>query len=284
MNVVYRVLTWVAIAAGVSLLAPLLLAIPSLLPEWLPYGVRMLILALMFLGLLVYVGGAETRKDVPVEPRGVSRWQSVLLWAAALLAVYPIGRWIGDACPEWLYCGGVRTAYLLMAPLMAIAAGAALFRPFVRHARGTRIAVVGILAGLLLNLATAAIVGDNLAYQGKRLPWGYVMDEEGRERFFPANATDFTIEGWAGFMNVHVVWSCRVDEAGFRAFARQNGYEFRLITTDAEENALGPTGRFGDAKLAKPFYDHANAYDNGGGLLMRYSVPEQKLCGWFVNR
>lgn len=278
MNVLYRGFTWVAIAPA-PLVAATLLTGGLSGALGLPDDARWPVAVLAFFGLLGALGAWVARKDALVEPSGVSRGQSALLWAAALLVVYPLGRWIGGEWPGSLYCGGVRTAWLLL----AVAAGAVVFRPFARHVHGTRIGVFGIIGGLLLNLV-ASFVGDNFAFHGERLPWGYVMDEEWRERFFPANATDFTIEGWAGFMNFHVVWSCRVDEAGFRAFARQNGYEFRLITTDAEESALGPTGRFGDAKLAKPFYDHANAYDNGGGLFMRYSVPEQKLYGWFANR
>lgn len=283
MNVLYRGFTWVAIAPAALVTATLLTGVLSEVLG-LPQDARWPVAVLAFFGLLGALGAWVARKDALVEPSGVSRQQSVLLWAAALLVVYPIGRWIGGDHPDLLYCGGVRTAYLLMLPLLTIAAGAALFRPFVRHARGTRIGVFGIVGGLLLNLGAVMLVGDNFAYQGERLPWGYVMSEEGQEHFFPASATDFAIEGGEHFMSFHVVWSCRVDEAGFRAFARQNGYEFRLITTDAEESALGPSGRFGDAKLAKPFYDHANAYDNGGGLFMRYSVPEQKLYGWFANR
>lgn len=282
MNVLYRGFTWVAIAPA-PLVAATLLTGGLSGALGLPDDARWPVAVLAFFGLLGALGAWVARKDALVEPSGVSRGQSALLWAAALLAVYPVGRLIGGEWPSLLYCGGVRTAYLLLPPLFAVAAGTAFFRPFARHVHGTRIGVFGILGGLLLNLVAASL-GDNFAFHGERLPWGYVMDEEGRERFFPANATNYAIEGWAGFMNFHVAWSCRVDEAGFRAFARQNGYEFRLITTDAEESALGPTGRFGDAKLAKPFYDHANAYDNGGGLFMRYSVPEQKLYGWFANR
>ena len=281
MNVLYRVFTLVAIALAALVAAALLTGGLS----WaLPEDARWPVAALAFFGLLGALGAWVARKGALAEPWGVSRGQSALLWAAALLAVYPLGRLIGGEWPSLLYCGGVRTAYLLLPPLLAVAAGAALFRPFARHVHGTRIGVFGIVGGLLLNLVAASFVGDNFAFHGEKLPRGYVMNEEGRERFFPANATDYAIEGRAAFMSVHVVWSCRVDEAGFRAFARQNGYEFRLITTEAEESALGPSGRFGDAKLAKPFYDHAHDYDNGGGLFMRYSVPEQKLCGWFANR
>ena len=50
-----------------------------------------------------------------------------------------------------------------------------------------------------------------------------------------------------------------------------------------EDKEVGPLHHFND-DWQNPYYFYNNRHANGGGLTMRYSVPEQKLYGRYSNR
>ena len=72
----------------------------------------------------------------------------------------------------------------------------------------------------------------------------------------------------------------------FEAFCKRNGYRFVLNRTDAAAT-LGrvPSRPWGSGNnWPQPWYYYDARQSNGGGLTMRYLVPEQKLFGVYGNR
>ena len=105
-----------------------------------------------------------------------------------------------------------------------------------------------------------------------------------QERFFPDGAYNFEIEGKSVFLTNYVEWSCNVSEEDFEKFRKKRGYNFVLNRTDVNEDSnVGPL-HYSDYDWQKPYYFYNNRHANGGGLTMRYSVPEKKLYGHYANR
>ena len=76
----------------------------------------------------------------------------------------------------------------------------------------------------------------------------------------------------------------RFDGLDFEAFRQKTGYRFVLNRCDVNEDpSVGPFF-YSDRDWKKPYYFHSNIHPNGGGLVLRYSVPEQKLYGRYSNR
>ena len=73
-------------------------------------------------------------------------------------------------------------------------------------------------------------------------------------------------------------------EKDFEKFRKKHGYNFVLNRTDInEDKEVGPLN-YSDDTWQKPYYFYNNRHANGGGLTMRYSVPEKKLYGRYSNR
>ena len=125
---------------------------------------------------------------------------------------------------------------------------------------------------------------SNYDFTGDKLPIGYEMPSAMQERFFPDGAYNFEIKGQSMMFANSAEWSCNVSEKDFEKFRKKHGYNFVLNRTDInEDKEVGPLN-YSDDTWQKPYYFYNNRHANGGGLTMRYSVPEQKLYGRYSNR
>ena len=278
MDKLYRVFTWMISAFSMLLLAGVLIALLR--------AASNAVLPFVFLGLLICSWILILKRDTLVEPRSASYVQSALVWASVLLELYAVFRWLGYKYGALLYFCGVRSFYLLAPVAVLTAVLLIVFRPFSKHSRGLWLGIAGIISGLFITWFVAGFFQADYAWRGKHLPVGYVMRSAAQRRFFPENAYDFEIEGTSVFLNSDVKWSCKVSGKDFEAFCKRNGYRFVLNRTDmAETVGRVPSRPWGTGKdWPEPWYYYDERYANGGGLTMRYLVPEQKLYGVYGNR
>lgn len=158
------------------------------------------------------------------------------------------------------------------------------FRPFKKHEKGSSFGITGILVGVLLFFISMLYNVSNYDFSGDKLPIGYEMPSAMQERFFPDGAYNFEIKGKSMMFANSAEWSCNVSEKDFEKFRKKHGYNFVLNRTDVnEDKEVGPLCHF-DGDWQKPYYFYNNRHANGGGLTMRYSVPEKKLYGHYCNR
>lgn len=282
MEKIYRIASVLIMAAAMFLLSFLLLPLYVAAARLgiSPWFVQLSI----FGGLLLYAWWFMIWNDAQSEPQKDSRLQSVLVWFGTIAIVYAVFRFFARSSGFFLYCCGVNTDYLIVPLLLVLAAGCIIFRPFKRHKQGLLFGIIGTICGLLLWEAGKQLGDVSYSYQGKHLPLGYTLPEQLQEKFFPPNASDFEIEGKSGFMFMHAKWNCQVSKKDFEAFRQKTGYRFVLNRCDVNEDpSVGPFF-YSDRDWKKPYYFHSNIHPNGGGLVLRYSVPEQKLYGRYSNR
>ena len=208
-----------------------------------------------------------------------------MIWLAVIILAIDLMNGLFRRWPVYLFGLNLLYPAVCLFLLTLIAVPCIMFRPFKRHKLGLLFGIAGIVAGFLLwGLGTLFDDGD-YRYRGERLPIGYPMPVTMRERFFPEGARDFKIEGESGFLYCHVKWSCTVSEKDFELFRRQNGYRVVLNRSDVNEDpAVDLSSEAGSGDWKKPYYFYRNIHPNGGGLTLRYSVPERKLYGRWANR
>ena len=282
MEKIYRIASVLIMAAAMFLLSFLLLPLYVAAARLgiSPWFVQLSI----FGGLLLYAWWFMIWNDAQSEPQKDSRLQSVLVWFGTIAIIYAVFRFFARSSGFFLYFCGVNTDYLIVPLLLVLAAGCIIFRPFKRHKQGLLFGIIGTICGLLLWESGKQLGDVSYSYQGKHLPLGYTLPEQMQKEFFPPNASDFEIEGKSGFMFMHAKWSCRVSEKDFEAFRQKTGYRFVLNRCDVNEDpSVGPFF-YSDRDWKKPYYFHSNIHPNGGGLVLQYSVPEQKLYGHYSNR
>ena len=279
MEIVYRILTWIITGTGWLLLmlifAPFIIGL-SPVGSW-------IILPLIYGGLLFYNWKRKIKKDTLSEPAGFSRKQSALIWIGILLILFSGLKLITFACNASKYVCGIKVDYYF-APILLVAAGMTVFRPFKKHEKGSSFGITGILVGVLLFFISMLHNVSNYDFSGDKLPIGYEMPSAMQERFFPDGAYNFEIKGKSMMFANSAEWSCNVSEENFEKFRKKHGYNFVLNRTDVnEDKEVGPLS-YSDDDWQKPFYFYNNRHANGGGLTMRYSVPEKKLYGRYSNR
>ena len=277
MEIIYRICSWLCIGAfllmfsGIALL--LLKATPT--PPLLDWILWLLVYALMLWGgWRKWIG-----RDKPAEPEKRSRLPSALIWIAVLHILYAVWIHLAFYAVFLKYPFGINADYFLFPAFLLTAAGMTVFRPFRKHVKTLEIALAGITAGVLwVWFFTMMFRPVSFDFQGNRLPLGYEMSAAMRERFFPAGASDFEIEGRHLLFSTYVNWSCRVSQADFEAFRKKRGHDFTLFEVGKEDL---PASR---AAWPRPYLFYNSRHANGGGLTLRYSVPEKKLYGNFSNR
>ena len=279
MEIVYRIFTW--IISGTAWLLLMLVFAPFVvitLDCW-----SWIILPLIYGGLLFYNWKRKIKKDTLSEPAGFSRKQSALIWSGIALIVFSALRLISFCVGKSCYFLGINVKYYFI-PLFLIPAAAIYFRPFKKHEKGNSFGITGIIVGVLLFFISMLNNVSNYDFSGDKLPIGYEMPSAMQERFFPDGAYNFEIKGKSMMFANSAEWSCNVSEKDFEKFRKKHGYNFVLNRTDVnEDKEVGPLS-YSDDDWQKPFYFYNNRHANGGGLTMRYSVPEQKLYGRYANR
>ncbi len=280
MERVYRILTWGITGAECLLLMPFFFIGCMQIPD---VRFACAALGLSYISLLYLGWKIRIRKDVVTEDVKTSRLYSFLLWTGFVLIVFTFLK-ISISCAGLNYFCGIRIDYPLFALLLAAAVFAGMRKPFRNHVKEKNFAWEGILLGILFFGWFYCFGAHRYDYSGKHLPAGYEMPMSMQKRFFPDGASDFEIKGASAFFAHSAEWSCHVPEKDFEKFRRKNGYHFVQNRTDVNEDKnMEPLNR-SDAGWRKPYYFYNNRHRNGGGLTMRYSVPEQKLYGHYSNR
>ena len=283
MEILYRIFTWLILAAGCLLLMPVFLIVIGVIGVPTLGPVLSQAVLLVIYGLLIYSGRNTVLHDVPVEPQRHSRVQSLMIWLAVVIVITTLLNGLFRIWPVYLF--GVNLFYPAAGLLLPVGLFCAFYRPFLRYKSGMRFGVLGLIASTLLFLGVNAAAPYNYAFTGRSLPVGYPMPVRMRERFFPEGASDFKVEGKCFFMSNGAEWSCTVSEKDFERFRIERGYHFVLDRTDVNEDKhQSAWSSYDDSRWPKPYYFYNDRHANGGGLTMRYSVPERKLYGFWSNR
>ena len=279
MEITYRIFTWLITGTAWLLL---MLVFGSFVVLTLDFW-SWIILPLIYGGLLFYSWKRKIQKDTLSEPAGFSRKQSALIWSGIVLIIFSALKLISFCVGKSCYFLGINVKYYFI-PLFLIPAAAIYFRPFKKHEKGNSFGITGILVGVLLFFISMLYNVSNYDFSGDKLPIGYEMPSAMQERFFPDGAYNFEIKGKSMMFANSAEWSCNVSEKDFEKFRKKHGYNFVLNRTDVnEDKEVGPLS-YSDDDWQKPFYFYNNRHANGGGLTMRYSVPEKKLYGRYSNR
>ena len=283
MEILYRIFTWLILATVLLLVMPIFLIVIGIIGEPLLESVLTAIILLAIYFLLIYFAVRTTiLHDAPAEPRQTSRAQSLMIWLSVIIVITTWMKVLFRIWPVYLF------GFNLFYPAAVLPAGGLLcvfYRPFLRHKSGKLFGIIGLLASTLLFLGVDNIAPYNYTFTGESLPVGYPMPVPMRERFFPEGARDFKIEGTLFFINNCAEWSCTVSEKDFERFRQTRGYHFVVNRTDVNEDKnMFPLVYHDSDKWKKPYYFHNNRHANGGGLTLRYSVPERRLYGFYSNR
>ena len=275
MEIVYQIFTWLILAAAILLLMPVVCIIVGLLAPG-PVIAPIILLVIYFL-LIYYASRTTILHDPPVEPQRHSRVQSLMIWLSVIVLAAALMNGLFRCWPVYLF--GLNLFYPAAAILLVAGLFCAFYRPFLLHKSGKLFGVLGLAASALLFLAVDNLAPYNYAFTGESLPVGYQMPVKMREHFFPEGARDFKIEGGSFFIGYHAEWTCTVSEQDFERFRRDRRYRFVLDRTDVNEDKHIDPWNYDDSHWPKPYYFHNDRHANGGGLTLRYSVPERKLYG-----
>ncbi len=283
MEILYRIFTWISIGTINLILGGIVYFLFSLLN--LPPGIHILLFFLFYAFLLWRGWKKSLCKDKLIEPCKKTRLPTLLFWITVLTVLYTGWNWLSFEFGAPNYIAGINTDYILISILVLTAGAMCVFKPFLLHKNSLEISVKGCIAALFLFIFMVFIPSEtNYDYHGKKLPVGYKMPTSMQERFFPDGAFHFEITGKSMLFANHAEWSCNVSEKDFETFRKKHGYHFVLNRTDVNEDKnVGPLN-YSDQDWKKPYYFYNNRHANGGGLTMRYSVPEQKLYGRYCNR
>ena len=281
-EIVYRILTWLLMGTAFLLLMPIFSIGCLCVPENL-YWLSFILLPLFYIFLLYLGWKSRIRKDTIIEPVKKSRFQSVLILTSFALIVFALAE-IGISRCKINYFLRFNIDYFLLILLLIAAILTGILLPFNKHTKGMNFAADGIIAGIIINLLVLGFNPVKYDYYGEKLPENYKMPSSMQARFFPNGAYNWEIKGKSMMFANSAEWSCNVSENDFENFRKKHGYNFVLNRTDVnEDKEVGPLCHF-DGDWQKPYYFYNNRHANGGGLTMRYSVPEQKLYGRYSNR
>ena len=274
MEILYRIFTWLILAAMTLLVMPVFLFVIGILR---PAPVLIPIVLLVIYSLLLYSGRNMVLHDALVEPPQHSRTRSLMIWLSMVILITTSMNVLFRIRPVYLL--GVNLFYPAAGLVLLVGLFCAFYRPFLLHKSGKLFGVLGLAASALLFLAVDNLAPYNYAFTGESLPVGYQMPVKMREHFFPEGARDFKIEGGSFFIGYHAEWTCTVSEQDFERFRRDRRYRFVLNRTDVNEDKHIDPWNYDDSRWPKPYYFHNDRHANGGGLTLRYSVPERKLYG-----
>lgn len=282
METLYRALTWINMGAAYLLVTLIFSQACLFIPDKFKW-IFFIILPLIYIFMLYLGWKRRIKKDTVSEPVQISRLQSSLILFGSVSIIFALLK-ICIFHFGFNYFCGIKTPILLLALLLIGAFLTVIFKPFKKHANEISFVSNGIIAGIIINLIALAFAPNNDDYKGRNLPIFYEMPSAMQERFFPDGAYNFDIKSKNAFFATYAEWSCNVSEKDFEAFRKKHNYNFVLNRTDVNEDTdVGPLN-VSDYGWQKPYYFYNNRHTNGGGLTMRYSVPEQKLYGRYSNR
>ena len=203
------------------------------------------------------------RNDTPSARDETSRLQSCTLWlcAAFLTAILSLtGAWYWES-----------DLFLFGFCAIPAALTAGLVFPFRKHAKGDFTGILGFGAAFLIFFAGGLILGitpRDISYAGDHPENIPHLSDYQKKQFFPPNAKDIRLTG----TTMACKWTCNVSERDFEAYRKQCRYP------------LVQKGKAADsAKCAAPYYEYSHMKNNGGGLCLRYSIPEQKFYGSYSH-
>ncbi|MBQ9502752.1 MAG: hypothetical protein IJU70_11390 [Lentisphaeria bacterium] len=211
--------------------------------------------------------GALLTPDAPVGDGPCSRLQSVGLWlvpAFLLWAVFFALAWYFE-----------RDAFLWGLPATALAAVfAGVVFPFRRHKNTPVFGCAGPVVAFILFCIGAVLLGRtgrDVTYTGNDVASIPHLFKWQKEHYFPAGAHDIKVRG----NTMAFEWECRLSEKDFLDYGRKVKYSFRRI----EKKGEGALSR----EPLPPYYEYRRMDPDGGGLTLRYSVPEEKFRGFYAR-
>ena len=214
----------------------------------------------------IFLGGyfLLIQNDLPSERNETSRLQSCTLWLCsafltAFLSLVAAWYWESD---------------LFLFGFCAIPASltAGLVFPFRKHAKGDFSGILGFGAAFLIFFVGGLILGRtprDISYAGdhpEKIPF---LSDYQKKQFFPPHAKDIRLTG----TTMACDWTCTVSERDFDEYRKRDRAPAFL------KNAAVP----GSEKWSKPYYFYNRRRGDGGGLTLRYSVPEQKFYGYYSH-
>ena len=250
----------VSVPAG---LVPLLILEKLGAPASCEIAVFVLVFAVLSAVLFEVARRALLKTDTVMEDSPRSRLQSV-------------GLWLVPGFLLWLFFFALalyyeRDAFLLGLPaVLILAAAAGVVFPFKRHRNTPVFGCAGPLFAFLLFCIGAVLIGRTglpVDYTGDSPAGIPHLTSRQRENYFPAGASEIRVRGTTAAFE----WTCRLAEKDFLDYAKKGRFSFRKA---------GQTERF---DIAVPYYEYENRRPDGGGLTLRYSLPEKKFYGFYAD-
>ena len=273
---IYRLLSFLVVLTAALIPSLIALLVAGILPilllsvSKLPDTVKTAVMISVMLLLWFIIYGALTeflrriliKRDVPLENESYSRWQSIGIWLTPGFLL-----WLAGFILSWHFEKGV---YLLLIPagfLTALLLG--ILFPFRRHVNTPVFGCLGPLTALLIFCFGTFFVGKTgkpLDYTGDKVSEIPHLYSWQRKNYFPAGASRIKVRG----NTMAFEWECRLSEKDFQKYVKKCPFPFRKYTQT-------------DRRIPVPFYEYESRARDGGGITLRYSVPEEKFYGNFSD-
>ena len=122
------------------------------------------------------------------------------------------------------------------------------------------------IAGLILGRT-----GRDVTYTGNDIAAIPHLFKWQKEHYFPAGARDIKVRG----DTMAFEWECRLSEKDFLDYAKRVSWSVRRVEKKGKDIlSRGPLA---------PYYEYRHSESDGGGLTLRYSVPEGKFYGSYAH-
>ena len=274
---VYRFLRWIVFCVGVIFLGAPASVPAALLPLWVleklgaPASCEIVVFILVFAVLSAVLFEVARRSllktDTVMEDAPRSRLQSVGLWLVPGFLL-----WLFFLALAWYY---ERDVFLLGLPaVLILAAAAGIVFPFRRHKNTPVFGCAGPVFAFLLccvGLMILGRTGRDVTYTGNDIAAIPHLFKWQKEHYFPAGARDIRVSGSTmGFK-----WECRLSEKDFLDYAGKGWYSFRRVEKKGKDTF--------SREPRPPYYEYVRRESDGGGLTLRYSVPEEKFRGFYAH-
>jgi len=269
---IYRLLSFLVVLTAAlipSLIASLLAGIlPILLLETAKLSNSVKTIAMILLWLVIYGSITEffrrilIKRDAPLEDESYSRWLSIGIWLTPGFLL-----WLAGFILSWHFEKGVFLWLIPAGFLTSLLLG--IIFPFRRHVNTPVFGCLGPLTALMIFcFGTCFIgrIGKPLDYSGDRVSEIPHLYSWQRQNYFPAGASRIKVRG----DTMAFKWECSLSEKDFQRYVKKSPFPFRKYTQT-------------DRRIPVPFYEYERRERDGGGITLRYSVPEEKFYGNFSD-